>query len=98
MKLIMQFLNGPKNEIIMTTGVEKVSKWSNVIHKKRAAERIRIWMKYLSFFSPQQLYFVVNRQNSFCRFFLVWHMVEFVYLLACKDKNPAVIYFFHMNS
>ena len=39
MKLIMQFLNGPKNEIMMTTGVEKVFKWSNLIHKKRAAER-----------------------------------------------------------
>ena len=53
----------------MTSGVKKVSKWSNLIHKKRTAKRI--WMNYLSFFSPQQLYFVVNHQNSFCRFFSV---------------------------
>ena len=68
MKLIMQFLNGPKNEIIMTTGVEKVSKWSNLIHKKRAAERI--WMKYLIFFLTSAALFRSKPPKLFLKAFL----------------------------
>ena len=46
------------------------------------------------FFLTSAALFRSKPPKLFLQFFLVWHMVEFVYLLARKDKNSAVIYFF----
>ena len=51
-----------------------------------------------TFFLTSAALFRSKPPKLFFAGFLVWHMEDFVYLLTRKDKNPAVIYFFHMNS